>query len=80
MQQLSGSFGRGGTHTPATNTLFFCISDLRSSGELNREEKRMLGPGSSSAGFVEMGGAVEGVAVVVGLLVIVGVEESRIEA
>lgn len=40
----------------------------------------MLGPGSSSAGFVEMGGAVEGVAVVVGLLVIVGVEESRIEA
>jgi hypothetical protein len=39
----------------------------------------MLGPGSSSD-FVETGGAVDGVTVVGGLLVILGVEESSIEA
>lgn len=40
----------------------------------------MFGPGSSSSVFVAIGGVVEEVAVVGGLLAIVGVEVSRIEA
>lgn len=64
MQQLSGSSGFGGTKTPATNLLFFCISDRRSKGEESREEKRMLGSGSG----VEVMGGFEGDAVVGGAL------------
>jgi len=67
---LSGSTGRGGTHTPATSVLLFMISVRRSSGEERREEKRMLGPGSWSFGVVEIAGVVEGSAVVGGLEVI----------
>ncbi len=37
MQQLSGSSGRGGTHTPAINVLFFSISDRLSAGPASRE-------------------------------------------
>jgi len=40
----------------------------------------MLGPESASAGTVDIGGAEEVVAVVGGLLVMAGVEDSRIEA
>jgi len=40
----------------------------------------MLGPESSSAGFVDIGGTLAGVAVVGGLLAMEGVEESSIEA
>jgi len=79
MQQLSGSSGRGGTHTPATNTDFFWISDRRSKGEESREEKRILGSGDESEGVVEIAGVVEGLADVGGLLVIAGVDNSRIE-
>ena len=80
MQQLSGSPGLGGTQTPATSTDFFCISLRRSRGEERREEKRILGPSGASDRLVEIGGVDEGVAVVGGLLVIAGVEDSRIEA
>ncbi len=80
MQQLSGSSGRGGTHTPATNTDFFCISVRRSRGDERREEKRILGPSVASDRAVEIAGLDEGVAVLGGLLVIAGVENSRIEA
>jgi len=58
--------------------LFFCISERRSKGEESREEKRMRGPGSSSS--VEMGGVVEGEAVVGGADVMFGEEDSRREA
>ena len=82
MQQSSGSPGRRGTHTPATSTLFFWISDLRSRGEERRDEKRIAGPGSSSGfvSWVEKGGVEEGDAVVGGFEVMVGVEDSRREA
>ena len=80
MQQLSGSSGRGGTHTPATSTDFFCISERRSRGEESRDEKRILGPSAASDRVVEIAGVDEGEAVVGGLLVIAGVEDSRIEA
>jgi hypothetical protein len=70
----------GGTHTPATNTLFLFISLLRSKGEESREEKRIRGPESVSAGVVDIGGVVEVVADVGGLLAIVGEEYSRREA
>lgn len=40
----------------------------------------MLGPGSASAGVVDIAGVDDRVAVVGGLLVISGVEDSRIEA
>lgn len=80
MQQLSGSSGRGGTHTPATNTDFFWISVRRSRGEERREEKRILGSPGASERVVDIAGVEEGVAVVGGLLEIAGVEDSRIEA
>jgi hypothetical protein len=80
MQQLSGSEGLGGIHTPATKTLFFFISLLRSRGEESREEKRIFGPESVSAGMVDIGGFEEVVASVGGLLDIVGEEYSRREA
>jgi len=80
MQQLSGSSGRGGTHTPATRTDFFWISERRSKGEERREEKRILGSGEALEGRVEIAGVEEGLAVVGGLLIIAGVEDSRIEA
>jgi len=80
MQQLSGSSGRGGTHIPATNTDFFWISERRSRGEERREEKRILGSGAASEGMVEIVGVEDAVAVVGGLLVIGGLEDSRIEA
>lgn len=76
---MSGSSGRGGTHTPATKTDFFWISERRSRGEDRREEKRILGSSEESEGVVANVG-VEGVADVDGLLVIAGVEDSRIEA
>jgi hypothetical protein len=77
---LSGSSGRGGTHTPATNTLFFIISERRSKGEESREEKRIEGSGSESTDLVLIAGAEPGLAVVGGLLDILGVEDSIIEA
>jgi hypothetical protein len=80
MQQLSGSPGRGGTHTPATRTDFFWISERRSRGEERREENRIFGSGGESEGGVGTAGVDEGVAVVGGLLVIAGMEDSRIEA
>lgn len=80
MQQLSGSEGLGGTHTPAIKTLFFFISLLRSRGEESREENRILGPESVSAGVVDIGGLEDVVADVGGLLAIVGEEYSRREA
>jgi len=80
MQQLSGSSGRGGTHTPATRTDFFWISERRSKGEERREEKRILGSGEALEGRVEIAGVEEGLAVVGGLLIIAGVDDSRIEA
>ena len=39
MQQLSGSTGRGGTHTPATLVECRCISSRRSAGPARREPK-----------------------------------------
>jgi hypothetical protein len=80
IQQLSGSSGRGGTHTPATSTDFFWISERRSKGEERREEKRILGSSGASERVVEIAGVQEGIAVVGGLLVIAGVEDWRIEA
>jgi len=80
MQQLSGSSGRGGIHTPATSTDFFCISERRSRGDERREEKRIFGPSRASDRVVETVGVDEREAVVGGLLVIAGVEDSRIEA
>lgn len=76
---MSGSSGRGGTHTPATSTDFFWISERRSKGEERREEKRILGSSRASERVVEIAGVKEGIAVVGGLLVIVGVEDWRIE-
>jgi hypothetical protein len=80
MQQLSGSSGRGGTHTPATNTDFFWISDRRSRGEERRDEKRILGSSGAFERVVEIAGFEGGVAGVGDLIVITGVEYSRIEA
>lgn len=77
---MSGSSGRGGTHTPATSTDFFWISERRSKGEERREEKRILGSSGASERVVEIAGVKEGIAVVGGLLVIGGVEDWRIEA
>lgn len=76
---MSGSSGRGGTHTPATSTDFFLISERRSKGEERREEKRILGSSGASERVVEIAGVEEGIAVVGGLLVIAGVEDWRIE-
>jgi hypothetical protein len=80
MQQLSGSSGRGGTHTPATNIDFFWVSERRSRGDERREENRIFGSGGESVGLVEKAGVEEGVAVVGGLLAISGVDDSRIDA
>ena len=80
MQQLSGSSGRGGTHTPATSTDCFWISVRRSKGEDRREEKRIEGPEPALTASVDIGGLEEGVAVMGGVLVIEGVVDSRIEA
>lgn len=79
---MSGSSGLGGIHIPATNTLFFRISDLRSKGEDNREENKMAGSGAAAgeSSFREIGGVEEEEAIVGGLLVIIGLEDSSIEA
>jgi len=53
------------------------ISDRLSRGELRREENRIDGPESS---VEETGGFGDGCAVVGGLEVMEGVEDSRIEA
>ena len=85
MQQLSGSSGRGGTHTPATNVLLFLISERLSNGDESREEKRIAGPESStcseSVDWIEeeMKGD-EGEAVVGAFDAIEGMENSRSEA
>lgn len=59
--------------------LFFLISSLRSKGEESREEKRIAGSAGFSTGWEVMGGVEERLAVVGGLLVMVGEEDSRIE-
>jgi len=57
------------------------ISERRSRGEERREEKRIAGPESAAESEdVDTGGWEEGEAVVGGLLVIVGEEDSRREA
>jgi hypothetical protein len=58
MQQLSGSSGRGGIHTPAIKLLLRCISDFRSWGDESREEKTIAGlePELSSDLLVDMAG------------------------
>lgn len=86
MQQLSGSSGRGGTHTPATNLLLRWISDLRSRGDDSRDEKRIAGlelSAEPSAGLfvvVTVVGWLREEAVVGGLLLILGVGVSSREA
>ena len=80
MQQLSGSSGRGGTHTPAINVDFFWISDRRSSGEDSLEENSIEGSGVAFEAVTLIGGVEDGDAVVGGTLAMVGVEDSSIEA
>jgi hypothetical protein len=62
--------------------LFFWISDRRSRGEESREEKRIAGPESSAGESeeVDIGGCDEAEAVVGGLAMMVGNEDSRREA
>jgi hypothetical protein len=65
--------------------LFFMISPRRSRGEESRDEKRIAGPwfpGSSASGGEEeeTAGCVDGDAVVGGLEVMTGLEDSRREA
>lgn len=64
---------------PATSVLFRCISLRRSKGEESRDENRMEGPGSGSGDVLDIGGAEESVAVVGGLEIMGGDEDSRIE-
>lgn len=85
MQQLSGSSGRGGTQTPATNVLLRWMSDLRSRGDDNREENIIAGLESLVEPFAELVvvvvvGREREEAVVGGLLLILGVGASRREA
>ena len=82
MQQLSGSSGLGGTHTPATRALFLRISLRRSRGEDSREEKSIAGPESSTCSLSEdvTSGLEDGEAVVGGLDFMLGVDDSRREA
>lgn len=65
---------------PATSVLFLCISLRRSKGEESRDEKRMEGPGSGSGDMLDIGGAEELVALVGGLEIMAGEQNSRIEA
>ena len=70
---------------PAMRVLFFIISLRRSRGEESRDEKRIAGPwfrGSSASGGEEedTGGCVEEGALVGGVEIMTGVEDSRREA
>jgi hypothetical protein len=80
MQQLSGSSGFCGTHTPATNTDFLSISERRSKGEDKRDEKIIAGPSVMDVDMVSIGAAEDRAFGVWGLLAIEGEELSRIEA